>query len=395
MRAAISDAYDAIVDLEPRDEIPTHAYAIVKQVYRIVEGRAVLAEAEPLRHDIREETVAKEFPVGSELSTRKRATDVVVEGSAFPLRRAQRMELRCDVGHSSKRIAVFGRRSIEWTAAGRAFIGPADDLTPVPVTNAMAYGGADTRVPFEAPATLEDVLAFTATYEGIYPRNPLGKGYYVTPDRFDGIELPSLEDPEDLLTDERLVVQDPKRWYLQPLPWSFDWMHTLMFPRLAYLGQEPRLPPESAELAEVRRGYVHPSYRGPRDSAVMARFYQEASLGMSFPPIAEGTPIAVAGMHPERDLIETAIPPAPSIEFDIEGAREPSKPVLTTIVMRPAEQRFSVVYYARAELPRAFIPGVHRSIPVAIRIGGGDRVAYVPPPTVRDRLASEAAKGRR
>ena len=33
-----------------------------------------------------------------------------------------------------------------------------------------------------------------------------------------GLALPNLEDPNDLLTPERIIVEDPENWHQQPLP---------------------------------------------------------------------------------------------------------------------------------------------------------------------------------
>src|ERR1035437_3273348 len=99
-------------------------------------------------------------------------------------------------------------------------------------------------------------------HPGLYPRNPVGKGYLVLPDPIEGVELPNLEDPADLLTPERLVTRQPELWFRQPLPWCFEWTVGLTFPRCLYLGLDAWFPaPDGAPLGEVQRGYIPPNLR--------------------------------------------------------------------------------------------------------------------------------------
>ena len=45
-----------------------------------------------------------------------------------------------------------------------------------------------------------------------------------------------------------------------------------------------------------------------------------------------------------------------------------------------------MVYGATAEMPRAFIPGIHRRIPLAIRIDDDAPLVYETPLTVKERI---------
>lgn len=132
-------------------------------------------------------------------------------------------------------------------------------------------------------------------HPGLYPRNPVGKGYMVLPGPIEDLELPNLEDPHDLLTPERLVTGRPENWYRQPLPWCFEWSVGSMFPRSRFLGGEPWFPPpDGPELPEVARGFCPPGLRGlTEDGPEMLGYLQEASLGMTFRRPLAGQPVRI------------------------------------------------------------------------------------------------------
>jgi hypothetical protein len=237
----------------------------------------------------------------------------------------------------------------------------------------------------------EDALSAVADHPGAYPRNPMGKGYLVVRDRVDGVELPNLKDPDDLLTDDRLVVGDPRSWHHQPLPWTLGWQHVMALSRLAKLGADARFPEaDTASLKEVQKGFLPADYRerGRRRAGFEVAFQQEASLGMTFAPLGAETPIAIDGVHPERRTLDFVVPPPPRCEIAIEGHTETPPPLLTAVVLSPEALRVSFVYVARtSSLPRRFIPGVHPTIPLSATVDGGVPVHHVTP-AVRRRPAA-------
>ena len=130
-------------------------------------------------------------------------------------------------------------------------------------------------------------------------------------------------------------------------------------------------PIDAAPLRELARGSGAPS------EALGLRFFQEGSLGMSFAPLAAGTPIELEGMHPEHPLLGFPLPEPPALVFDLEGQRQAAEARLITVIAEPSDERVSLVYAAQsAELPRCFLPGIHPRIPVALQIDGGASVRY-------------------
>jgi hypothetical protein len=163
--------------------------------------------------------------------------------------------------------------------------------------------------------------------------------------------------------------------------------------RLAKLGADAHFPvADTTCLKEVQKGYLPADYRerARRRAAFDVAFQQEASLGMTFAPLAAGTPLSVEGVHPERRVLDFVMPPPPRCEIAIEGHLEAPPPLLTGVVIEPEALRVSFVYVARTRtLPRRFIPGVHPSIPLSATIDGGAPVHYLTPP-VRRRPAARA-----
>jgi hypothetical protein len=394
--------YDAAVGLDPTNQTePGFAYVLVKHTYEIKGGRAMLCQPEPLLFDIwSDEELQPRFPLGSDFWVNKERTDVVICGSAFAPggRPAPSMYVSAQVGRTSKRIAVFGRREVEWPG-GRPRLGRPEPLIEMPLVNENAFGGLDNRVPI--PADLRDEymrlveLGMQFDHPGLYPRNPVGKGYVVLPDPIPGLELPNLEDPTDMLTAERLITGKPELWYRQPLPWCLDWTPGLTFPRYLHVGVDPWfLAPQDTALPEVRRGFtpVNVRHTVEQEQKMSAGYLQEASLGMVVGTPLAGQPIVLAGMHPDEPEIAFSLPSAPSVDIIIEGERFALPPLLTSLVLFPAEKRFTTVYCARTKgLPRVFIPGIHKNIPLSASINRDAPIVFQSPPTIRERLAAAAA----
>src|SRR5690242_17055182 len=138
----------------------------------------------------------------SDLAPFKVATDVVVIGKAFaPNRRpVPQLDVTVEVAAHRKTVRVTGDRHCFYR--GSALPGFSDPVPfiEMPIRYDRAYGGQDSRSHPEEPFR--------------YPRNHLGVGAVLknTKDSVDGLPLPNIEDPEDLLTPERLVFDQPERW---------------------------------------------------------------------------------------------------------------------------------------------------------------------------------------
>jgi hypothetical protein len=394
--------YDAVVGLDPRSALePAFAFALVKLTYEIKGATAVLSQPEPLLFDFwSDETLEPRLPPGSDYWLHKQSTDVVIRGSAFAPngRPTPSMFVSAQIGRTTKRIAVFGKRLVEWDR-GSPRLGRPEPFVEMPLLYQNAYGGLDNRVPI--PAQLEKdymravALGMQFDHPGLYPRNPVGKGYLVLPEPVDGVELPNLEDPADLLAAERLCTRKPERWHRQPLPWCFEWTVGLTFPRYLFMGIDAWFPaPDDSTLPEVKRGFIPSQLRGrlEKDHDLAAGYQQEASLGMVVDTPLSGQPVTLTGMHPDEPTITFTVPPAPSIEIEVEGERAAPPPLLTNLMISPAEKKFTAVYCAKTKgLQRVFIPGIHKNIPISARINRDAPIRYQSPPTIHDRLLAAGA----
>lgn len=386
--------YDALVDLEQAD-IPSFAYALVKRTWRIDRGSLSLDAPLALDGDLRDPKCSPRLPPASDFWPYKPHTDVVVQGAAWAPdgRAVASMEVGVDLGPHRRRIAVFGRRVAQWTRHALTFSAP-ERFEQMPLTWDLAYGGCDPRVEVPPEHVVAEALGLDADHPGLYPRNPLGKGYVVDPTPVDGVELPNLEDPDDLLTPSRFVVGDPRAWHRQPLPWCFDWSHLIMAPRLWFLGLDAYFPAPDEALAEVSRGYIPRGLRDAleRDGTLMPLARQCAAPSMVFRDLAPGTPVVVRGMHPAYDTQRFAVPAPPEVVIHVEGSAQRVEARLHNLVIQPDQETVTATWGARRhDLPRRFIPGIHGHIPLSVTVDGDTPIVYETPTPVRERLRAAQA----
>jgi hypothetical protein len=253
-----------------------------------------------------------------------------------------------------------------------------ETLERVPLRYESAYGGRDARAEREFLEDLTEerirrIRNFlpkdpASQSPFLYPRNPSGKGYVVSdgPAPLDGVELPQLEDPDDLLTAERLLLRDPFGWPGQPLPACFDFVHPMWFPRLAMLGNCPAYLPEDLVFPEVARGllpadFVRPSIMELPPSryaeAMHPLFSRTAAPGLCFPFLSTPVHLVLTNIHPRFPTFRVPWPrEVPEIALKLRGATVRPKPMIYTILVEPEESRLSVVWCASAAMPRPMTP---------------------------------------
>ncbi len=393
--------YDVVLELRPERPAPgtQKVFGLVKFTYEVRGQQLEYAEAEPLADPIPGEDPP--IPPGSDFWPEKLMTDLVVQGSAFapPGREVTRSEVHLDVGSWRRSIAVLGDREILWQESGNPRIGSPAPFEEIPLTWDHAYGGIDDRTPVPYPQTVEDILQLQYDHPGLYPRNPFGRGYLIEPEPSDDAVMPNLEDPDDLLTEERLITRDPRRWYLQPIPACFDFMSVGAFPRKVWMhsDSEPWHPaPEDASLPEIRRGFLVEGYRSlmrtPGHPSPDPRFFQGGSHGLVLRELAPGTPIQVSGMHPEHPTVRFTTPAPPPMRLWGDGKVLEAVTRLHHLVFRPGELKVTMVYGLSAASPRTFIPGVHGQIPIFLQVGDDEAVPFETPPTLKAQLAEAEAE---
>lgn len=308
----------------------------------------------------------------------KLATDVVVRGHAWNHPRKPSFAAEVRVGrHPAKQVVACGERRCRITAAGRVAFSPPSVIDRVPLSYAFAYGGIDERAeqrigfPEQVYARFlpEDQrdLAMAAVSPFRYARNPAGRGFLVdaTPEAVDALALPQLEDPHDLLTPERLVVDDPWHWPLQPLPCSLDWLPHGLFPRLGWFGHTPDWDPEDIghlrpTFPEIRLGHAEPGiFDLERDlrACFDRRALQGASLGLRFPGLEGDERIALTHLHPELPSWVIRLPgerPELAVD-DRRGGLTRLRPHLHSVLIEPDLWRVTLLWAGHTPARRPYM----------------------------------------
>lgn len=335
--------------------------AIVKRTYRIVpNGKAERQAADhPLRlidvyydeGDPETSTVQHE----AELAPYKDATDVVVIGKAyapagFPTRR---MMIGIQVGTTQKFLVVTGNRQCHFRERALPVFSEPEPFLEMEVRYERAYGGRDEK-------SIPDIPF-------VYPRNAMGTGVVLrnVKEAVDGLPLPNIEDAQDLLTPERLLIEAPERWHLQPLPQGFGWRQRSWYPRSALIGSYPAFLDPGTVTTEERLGLVPNDHvalaKQSRLKPMIARFNNGASLGMTFPDLEGNEVIMLGGLSPDG-LVQFALPAdPPTIVIDIGLGEQQPPPKLHTVSIRPDDLEVDLIW--RAAIPYegfAWLPKMKR-----------------------------------
>jgi hypothetical protein len=185
-----------------------------------------------------------------------------------------------------------------------------------------------------------------------------------SPEAVEGLELPNLEDPSDLLTPSRLALRDPLLWTTMPLPWCTDWKSLGAFPRTAFYGVTVPFSAAVDDLPEVKRGYVPRGViqKGIFPGMSLLRMANAASLGLELPLFTGDTASTVefrlTNLHPRESDFRFRLPPSgPSIQVDGRGghgALVATEPVIHHVVIEPDADRVSVVWRGATPVLRRY-----------------------------------------
>lgn len=276
----------------------------------------------------------------SELAPYKVATDVVVIGKAcapggVP---TQQMMVGVRVGNRQKMLTVTGDRTCSHRDGAAPVFTDPEPFVELEIRYDRAYGGQDDR-------SLPDIPF-------IYPRNGMGRGVVLRNVReaIEGMPLPNLEDPQDLLTPERVLIQEPERWHLQPLPQGFGWRQRTWYPRSALLGSfAPFLDPGTV-TTEERMGLLPPDHvalaKQSRLPPLTAQFANGASFGMLFQSLKDDETIALGGFSADGMLRFSLPGETPAVVLDIGRGEEQPPPQLHTVSIRPDDLEFDLIWRA-------------------------------------------------
>jgi hypothetical protein len=186
-------------------------------------------------------------------------------------------------------------------------------------------------------------------------------------------QLPNLEDPDDLLSPERFVPEDPWCWPGQPLPASLGWLDYGCFPRIAWLGMvlDCELPSDRSQVGEIRLGYAGPElFEESREAAPRIDFagINGASLGLRVPHVQPGARIELVNLSPRARALELQLPSeAPRIRVDgRKGKLLETEPVIHSLIIEPDRGRLSVVWRGAAPALRSYLPAELPQMPFSV-----------------------------
>lgn len=291
----------------------------------------------------------------SELAPYKPFTDVVVIGTAYAAegQPTQRMTVSVQVGERKKSLVITGDRSCLFRGAQPPAFTDPKPFEEMEIRYDRAYGGRDEK-------SIADIPFF-------YPRNDMGKGVVLrnVQEAVEGLELPNIEDAQELLTPERLFIGEPERWHLQPLPQGFGWRQRTWYPRCALLGSYPVFTDPGTVTPEERMGLLPKNHialaKQSRLRPFEARFNNGASLGMIFASFSGGIEIKLEGLTPEGSLEFVMPAESPAIGLDIGSGMNPLKPEIHTVSVRPDDQELDIIWRgAQAYEGYAWLPKMRR-----------------------------------
>jgi hypothetical protein len=242
-------------------------------------------------------------------------------------------------------VRVIGQRRMVFQPGRPPLFTPPEPFTEMEIRYDNAYGGKDKKSLPEGPFH--------------YPRNDMGKGLFLKYQKeiMDGMELPTIEDPADLLTPEGIILNVPEAWPRAPMPQGLGWFQRTWYPRAFYAGAVPPYVETGIMTKEEFLGLIWKDHivlaRKNKLPGFHVRFMQGASPGLSFPHLKGTETIKLRGLTTEGMLKFTLPGESPTLRLDIGDGFKSLDPVLHTVCIRGEERQVDLVW--RGSLP---YPGI-------------------------------------
>lgn len=299
--------------LFPNEEGIDCAYAVIKATFRMTPAVTLSEEQLPviLTDQFWGEPGKSSLKCASEATLIKPGTDIVMQGSAHAPdgRPATQVDVTLAVGALKKTVRVIGDR--EWkkglVSTSRSSPQP---FVRLPLVYERSFGGTDRSR--EKDGILESE-----------PRNPVGIGFLgkKTAQSVDGMKLPNLEDPKDL-------VSNPGS---RPAPVGFGPVAASWEPRRSFAGTYN-------EAWQKSRCPYLPTDFNPR-------FFNMASPDLVATPYLQGGEAVVLENVRVEGVVRFTLPRlGPKATLVIEDARHEPAMNLDTVTFEPDQNRFSMVW---------------------------------------------------
>ena len=281
----------------------------------------------------------------NELAPFKLATDVVVIGKAYAPdgKPVPELDVTVEVAAFRKTLRVTGdRHCIYRPNASPEFSEPVG-FTEMSVRYDRAYGGRDRVSNPNEPF--------------YYPRNNLGLGVILKnrKETLEGLPLPNIEDPGDLLTADRVVIEQPDLWSGQPLPDGLGWFQRTWYPRCSFAGAFPGDVDIDTVLREETLGLVPKGQialsRQFKLPAFDVRFYSGASRGLVLPFLSGEESLRLTNLTPAGALLFQLPGETPSMMLDIGLGEHELRPFLHTVCVRLEEMQVDMVWRGADRYP--------------------------------------------
>lgn len=310
--------FAAGVNLFPNEQAIDTLYVLVKATFNI--GKQwTLADAQmpPSEADVYwTEPGKSSIRYGSDYHTGKPTSDIIMLGHACSPdnQDVTQLDVGLNVGEVGKTIRVFGDR--HWQN-GR--ISSPKPFKTMAVIYEKAFGGAH---------VVDGVVA------AVEERNPVGRGFAGSrkPEEMNGVPLPNLEDPRDLIRD---TAQRP-----QPACFGISAPHWR--PRAGFAGTYDEI------WQTTRAPYL------PEDFD--QRFSNMAHPDLIYPSYLKGGELVeISNMHP-RGALKFALPKL-KLNSVVSMAGKNVQPSfnLETLILEPNELRLAMVYRAAVECDKKML----------------------------------------
>jgi hypothetical protein len=350
--AAVTASPEVQALLNGKDDAGRPIFAVlVKRSYDIRQGQRVaragktrpFVQTDEYYDDGDPEWASVKFE--TDFAAYKLATDVVVIGQAFAPtgKPVQQMDVAIEVAGRRKTLRVTGDRHCFYRSnAVPGFTEPVP-FTAMPIQYERAYGGKDLKSNPEVPF--------------YYPRNDLGAGVVMknVKETVEGLRLPNIEDPADLLSPDRVIIGTPERWSGQPLPAGLGWFQRTWYPRCSFVGAIPAYVGIDTVLPEEKLGLV------PKNQIVLSRqfklpsfdvrFNNGASFGLALPNLAGDETIRLENLTPDGLLVFQLPGENLRMTLDIGLGERLLAPVLQTVCIRLEEMQVDLIWRGTHEYP--------------------------------------------
>ena len=288
----------------------------------------------------------------------KLATDVVLIGKAFAPegKPVPQLDVTVEVATHRKILRVTGDRRCLYRGKVPPVFGDPVPFTEMPIRYDRAYGGRDILSNPEEPF--------------YYPRNDLGVGVVLknTKETVEGLPLPNIEDPTDLLTPDRLIFEVPDHWSGQPLPDGLGWFQRTWYPRCSFTGAFPAYVGIDTVLREETLGLV------PKGQIALSkqfkiptydlRFNSGASRGLVLPFLHGAEIFRLINLTPTGPLVFKLPGETPSIMLDIGLGENELKPFLHTVCVRLEEMKLDMLWRGAHPYPGLdWLPEMKKMVP--------------------------------